>query len=207
MQTEADQPRPRPHVHEHRHADLRPAVGWARGSGTASAPRPRTCPASSCSPRTGRGGQMQPIAARQWHSGFLPSRFQGVHFRSQGRRGALPARPRGRRRRAQQRDVIDAVAALNADAARLASTTPRSPTRISQYEMAFRMQTSVPGLMDLVERAASTSSTLYGIERRRRLASPPTACSPGGWPSAACASSSSTTATGTTTAASRTTSR
>jgi hypothetical protein len=30
----------------------------------------------------GRGGQMQPIAARQWHSGFLPSRFQGVHFRS-----------------------------------------------------------------------------------------------------------------------------
>ena len=32
----------------------------------------------------GRGGQMQPIAARQWHSGFLPSRFQGVHFRSKG---------------------------------------------------------------------------------------------------------------------------
>ncbi len=46
----------------------------------------------------GRGGQMQPIAARQWHSGFLPSRFQGVQFRSQGRRGALPARSRGHRR-------------------------------------------------------------------------------------------------------------
>ncbi len=45
----------------------------------------------------GRGGQNQPIASRQWHSGFLPSRFQGVHLRGQRRSGAVPQQPRRRR--------------------------------------------------------------------------------------------------------------
>ena len=56
----------------------------APGSGTGSAPRPTDLPGFVVLTSQGRGGQMQPIAARQWHSGFLPSRFQGVHFRSKG---------------------------------------------------------------------------------------------------------------------------
>ena len=58
----------------------------------------------------GKGGQNQPIAARQWSSGFLPSRYQGVQLRAQGRPGPLPdnparrlARAAGRRRRRHQR--------------------------------------------------------------------------------------------------------
>ena len=41
----------------------------------------------------GKGGQMQPIAARQWSAGFLPSRFQGVQLNSHGRPGAVPQQP------------------------------------------------------------------------------------------------------------------
>jgi hypothetical protein len=96
---------------------------------------------------TGKYGQKQPIAARQWHSGFLPSRFQGVEFRSTGDPVLYVRSPRGVTR-SQQRDVVDAVNALNRieDAAH---PDPEIATRISQYEMAFRMQTSVPELMDV----------------------------------------------------------
>ncbi|HEY7700465.1 MAG TPA: DUF1501 domain-containing protein, partial [Vicinamibacteria bacterium] len=59
----------------------------------------------------GRGGQMQPIAARQWHSGFLPSRFQGVQFRSKGDAVLYLRNPEGVTD-SRQRDVIDAVSAL-----------------------------------------------------------------------------------------------
>ncbi|HEV8066463.1 MAG TPA: DUF1501 domain-containing protein [Planctomycetaceae bacterium] len=95
---------------------------------------------------TGRFGIKQPIAARQWHSGFLPGRFQGVEFRS----GIDPVlylkNPDGVSRKAQ-RDLVEAVQSLD----RLESeqsTDPEIATRISQYEMAFRMQTSVPDLLD-----------------------------------------------------------
>ncbi|MGE3999181.1 MAG: DUF1501 domain-containing protein [Planctomycetaceae bacterium] len=93
------------------------------------------------------GGQGQPIAARQWHSGFLPSRFQGVEFRSQGDPVLYVNSPPGVRLDAQ-REVIDAVQALN----RIGDESfhdPEIATRISQYELAFRMQTSVPELMDV----------------------------------------------------------
>ncbi len=96
---------------------------------------------------TGKFGQKQPIAARQWHSGFLPSRFQGVEFRSTGDPVLYVRRPSGVSS-AQQRDVVDAVAALNRlEAQRTAD--PEITTRISQYEMAFQMQASVPELMDI----------------------------------------------------------
>ena len=76
----------------------------------------------------GKGGQMQPIAARQWHSGFLPSRFQGVQFRRKGDAGALPVgNPAGVTPRAASATSIDAVQAIGTQPARLASTTPRSP--------------------------------------------------------------------------------
>jgi len=95
----------------------------------------------------GRGGQMQPIAARQWHSGFLPSRFQGVKFQSKGDPVLYIKNPPGVSAGAQH-EIVDVVNQLN----RLEHDAVRDPeinTRISQYEMAFRMQTSVPGLIDI----------------------------------------------------------
>src|SRR5207248_6574281 len=61
---------------------------------------------------TGKSGQMQPIASRQWHSGFLPSRFQGVLFNSKGDPVHYIRNPDGVSRQ-QQRDVIDAVTQLD----------------------------------------------------------------------------------------------
>lgn len=101
----------------------------------------------------GKGGQSQPIASRQWHSGFLPSRYQGVPFRSTGDAVLYLNRPEGVSAE-QQRDVIDAVAAMNRAHDRRVDD-PEIETRISQYEMAFKMQASVPGLMDLSDEPAS----------------------------------------------------
>jgi len=95
----------------------------------------------------GRGGQNQPISARQWHSGFLPSKFQGVQFRGQGDPVLYLGRPAGVDAR-KQRDVVDAVQKLNAMENSIVDD-PEIATRISQYEMAFAMQASVPELMDL----------------------------------------------------------
>ena len=108
---------------------------------------------------SGRGGQNQPIASRQWHSGFLPSRFQGVHLRGQGDPVLYLSSPAGVKTE-QQRDVVRAVQALNRQYADVVDD-PEVATRISQYEMAFQMQASVPELMDL---SGETSRTLalYG---------------------------------------------
>jgi hypothetical protein len=98
---------------------------------------------------TGRYGQSQPIAARQWHSGFLPSRFQGVHLRSTGDPVLYLTRPQGVDTQ-QQRDVVDVIQQLN----RLHEQTvddPEIATRVAQYEMAFRMQMSVPQLMNFAD--------------------------------------------------------
>lgn len=96
---------------------------------------------------TGKSGQMQPIASRQWHSGFLPSKYQGVRFYSKGDAVHYIDNPAGITAD-RQRDVIDAVGSLN----RLLDESIADPeinTRINQYELAFQMQTSVPELMDL----------------------------------------------------------
>jgi hypothetical protein len=96
---------------------------------------------------TGRYGQRQPIAARQWHSGFLPGQFQGVEFRGTGDPVLYVNNPAGVSRN-QQRDVVDAVQKLNGISNRRLDD-PEIATRVSQYELAFRMQTSVPELMDV----------------------------------------------------------
>jgi len=93
------------------------------------------------------GGQAQPIAARQWHSGFLPSSMQGVKFQSSGDAVLYAGRPKGVSQ-GQQRDVLDAVNALNTMHEEVVDD-PEIATRIAQYEMAFKMQTSVPELTDL----------------------------------------------------------
>jgi hypothetical protein len=108
---------------------------------------------------TGKSGQSQPISARQWHSGFLPSRFQGVHFRSTGDPVLYVSNPKGVTAD-RQRDVVDAVQKLN----RMQTSVlddPEIATRVAQYEMAFRMQTSVPELMD-ISRESKTILDLYG---------------------------------------------
>jgi hypothetical protein len=108
---------------------------------------------------SGRGGQMQPIAARQWSSGFLPSRFQGVRFYSKGDPVLYLSDPDGVTR-ADQREVLDAVDALNG-LRHEETQDPEILTRVSQYEMAFKMQMSVPELLDISHESPKTLE-LYG---------------------------------------------
>jgi len=95
----------------------------------------------------GRGGQMQPIAARQWSAGMLPSKFQGVKFNQAGDPVLYIKSPAGISDE-MQLDSLQSINALN----KVEAATLRDPeiqTRIAQYEMAFKMQASVPGLMDM----------------------------------------------------------
>ena len=110
---------------------------------------------------TGRGGQNQPIAARQWSAGMLPSRFQGVKLNSIGDPVLYIRNPQGLPSDLQK-ESVDAINALN----RIGHKTLQDPeilTRISQYEMAFRMQSSVPGLMDMSKEPASVLES-YGAK-------------------------------------------
>src|SRR5438128_6015061 len=79
----------------------------------------------------GKGGQNQPIAARQWAAGFLPSRFQGVHLRSKGDPVLYLTTPAGVSA-TQQREVVDAVNTLNRGYNSLVDD-PAIATRIAQY--------------------------------------------------------------------------
>ena len=95
----------------------------------------------------GKGGQMQPIAARQWSAGILPSKFQGVKFNSVGDAVLYIKNPAGVSND-MQLDSIQSINELN----KIESAALRDPeiqTRIAQYEMAFKMQASVPGLLDM----------------------------------------------------------
>jgi len=95
----------------------------------------------------GRGGQNQPIAARQWSSGFLPSKFQGVNLRGKGDPVLYLGTPPGVTRN-QQGDLVEAINSINAKYDTIVDD-PEISTRIAQYEMAFKMQASVPELMDI----------------------------------------------------------
>jgi hypothetical protein len=109
----------------------------------------------------GRGGQMQPIAARQWSAGLLPSKFQGVKLNSAGDPVLYIQNPAGVSAKVQ-RDSIDAINRLN----RLEDAAVRDPeieTRIAQYEMAFKMQSSVPGLVDMSKEPKSVLDA-YGAQ-------------------------------------------
>ena len=109
----------------------------------------------------GKGGQMQPIASRQWSAGILPSKFQGVKFNAAGDPVLYINTPPGMSRDAQW-ESIDSINRLN----QLQDKTVHDPeiqTRIAQYEMAFKMQSSVPGLMDMSKEPASVLET-YGAK-------------------------------------------
>lgn len=97
---------------------------------------------------TSEGGRNpQPISSRQWHSGFLPGRHQGVLFYSKGDAVHYLRNPDGITDACQRR-LIDAVRELNSIQNEVVHN-PDVEARIASYEMAFRMQTSVPDLTDL----------------------------------------------------------
>ena len=106
----------------------------------------------------------QGLLSRLWGAGFLPSRYQGVQFRSAGDPVLHLSNPPGISRESR-RTQLDALAALNKDLhARVGD--PEIETRIAQYEMAFRMQTSVPELADAKSEPESVYK-LYGDEARK----------------------------------------
>ena len=98
--------------------------------------------------------------AQLWSSGFLPSIHQGVQFRSSGEPVLFLTNPPGQGR-ADRRRLLDALGELNSLA--LADTgDPEIATRIGQYEMAYRMQASVPDLVDLASESQETLDR-YGV--------------------------------------------
>ena len=111
---------------------------------------------------SGEGGQ--PLYDRLWGSGFLPSKYQGVKFRRSGDPVLYLSNPPGVDRRAR-REMLDDLAELNG--LKLAKHgDPETATRIAQYEMAFRMQASVPDLVD-VSREPKSILERYGPDCRK----------------------------------------
>ncbi len=106
----------------------------------------------------------QPLFSRLWSAGFLPSSYQGIKFRSSGDPVLYLSDPPGIDRETRRR-MLDSLKAINGEHSELFGD-PEIETRISQYEMAYRMQTSVPELMDLSQEKESTFE-LYGPDARK----------------------------------------
>ena len=96
----------------------------------------------------------QPVSARQWSSGFLPTRFQGILFQSRGDAVHYINSPAGVVPEVQQQ-VVEEVNHLNTLLAH-ERNDPEIHTRVAQYEMAFRMQASVPELTDFRQESRQT---------------------------------------------------
>lgn len=92
------------------------------------------------------GGQGQPISSRQWSNGFLPGHLQGVEFQAAGAPVHYVENPPGISKPSQN-DVIKTINRMNSINS-VRTEHPDIATRIEQYELAFRMQTAVPELMD-----------------------------------------------------------
>jgi len=105
-----------------------------------------------------------PLYARLWGAGFLPSNHQGVALRAGGDPVLFLSNPEGVSRELR-RDQLDLVAEFNRRAA-ARTGDPEIETRIAQYEMAFRMQASVPSLIDLSTETSATLA-LYGPDATR----------------------------------------
>ncbi len=106
----------------------------------------------------------QPLAERQWGSGFLPSKYQGVKFRSLGDPVLYLSDPDGFTQ-TERRRFIDDLGKLN-QVELDQFGDPEIATRIAQYEMAYKMQSSVPELTDLSKEPAHTFD-LYGPDSRK----------------------------------------
>ncbi len=138
----------------------RPSMGaWvAYGLGCETENLPAFCVMISNS------GGGQPLYDRLWGNGFLPSEYQGVKFRSEGDPVLYLSNPPGFSA-ANRRRFLDALGELNGLTA-AAFGDPETVARVTQYEMAFRMQTSVPELTDIAEEPAHTFE-LYGEDARK----------------------------------------
>lgn len=133
----------------------RPSMGaWASyGLGCETDDLPAFCVMISNS------GGGQPLYDRLWGAGFLPSRYQGVKFRSTGDPVLYLSNPDGFTPE-NRRAYLDSLGQLNALSAKEFGD-PEISARVAQYEMAFRMQSSVPELTDLSKEPANTFE-LYG---------------------------------------------
>jgi hypothetical protein len=108
-----------------------------------------------------KGNGAQPVSSRQWSAGFLESRFQGVLFQSRGDAVHYVGNPEGVCQ-SMQRLVVDEVKKLNGILAE-DQVDPELQTRIAQYEMAFKMQASVPELTDFGNESKATLEA-YGVK-------------------------------------------
>jgi len=112
----------------------------------------------------GAGGGGQPLYDRLWGSGFLPTKYQGVKFRSVGDPVLYLSNPAGFDAN-MRRKYLDALGELNQQ--KLDDYgDPEIATRIAQYEMAFRMQSSVPELTDLSKESEKTFE-MYGPDAKK----------------------------------------
>jgi hypothetical protein len=109
-------------------------------------------------------GNGQSLAERQWGTGFIPSKYQGVKLRSVGDPVLYVSNPAGfdAEQRARFIENLEQLNKFQFDA----TQNPEIATRIAQYEMAFRMQTSVPELTDLSKEPEHTFE-LYGPDSRK----------------------------------------
>src|SRR5947207_10429926 len=139
----------------------RPCMGaWlSYGLGTANANLPTFVVMIS----SGKDGD-QPLYTRLWSAGFLPSEYQGVQFRGKGDPVLYLSNPPGISAEARRR-MLDGLAKLNAKRYETLAD-PEINTRIAQYEMAYRMQTSVPELTDTSREPASVLD-MYGPDVRK----------------------------------------
>ncbi len=106
-----------------------------------------------------------PLYARLWGSGFLPSNHQGVSLNASGDPVLFLSNPAGIDE-STRRDQLDVITALNQKQLSV-QNDPEIATRIAQYEMAFRMQTSMPDLTDMRDETAATFDA-YGPQSRQR---------------------------------------
>lgn len=110
-----------------------------------------------------KGQGDQPLYARLWGSGFLDSRYQGVPFRA-GKDPVLYLKNPEGVSVTSRRSVLDTLGVLQRQESKL-SSDPEVDARLAQYELAFRMQTSVPEVTDLSSEPAETFE-LYGEDAR-----------------------------------------
>ena len=108
----------------------------------------------------GKSG-IQPVSARQWGSGFLPTRFEGIQFQSKGDAVHYVGNPDGVCQ-STQRQVVEEIKRLNGMLME-ERIDPEIQTRISQYELAFRMQTSIPELTDFTQEPQHMLD-MYGVK-------------------------------------------
>lgn len=142
----------------------RPAFGaWlSYGLGSENDSLPTYCVMTSRD-REGTCGQL--FYDFYWGSGFLPSRYQGVKFRSGGEPVLYLSNPPGMSGQVR-RDILDGLAQMN-QLRQQQVGDPEISTRISQYEMAYRMQTSMPALTDISTEPRRILD-MYGPDVQRR---------------------------------------